>query len=61
MGVAEAGSQGVGKREENRDAEVDGQVAMKAGKLRRLAKAGAQVVEARRMASVRAKVERPFL
>ena len=53
----DAGYQGVGKREENRDADVDWQVAMKLGKRRRLDKAGAE----RRKASVRAKVEHPFL
>ena len=57
----DAGYQGVGKREENRDAEVDWQVAMKAGKRRRLNKAGAQEAAERRKASVRAKVEHPFL
>ena len=45
----DAGYQGVGKREENRDSEVDWQVAMKAGKRRRLNKAGAQEAAERRI------------
>ena len=57
----DAGYQGVGKREENRDAAVDWQVAMKAGKRRLLDKAGAQEAAEKRKASVRAKVEYPFL
>ena len=57
----DAGYPGAGKREENRDAEADGQVTMKAGKLRRLDKAGAQEAAARRKATVRAKVEHPLL
>ena len=36
----DAGYQGVGKREENRDAQVDWQVAMKPGKRRKLEKTG---------------------
>ena len=56
----DAGCQGVGRREENRDTEVDWQVAMKAGKRRRLDKAGAQEAAERCKASVRAKVEHPF-
>ena len=56
----DAGYQGVGKREENRDTEVDWQVAMKPGKRRRLDKAGAQEAAERCKASVRAKVEHPF-
>ena len=43
----DAGCQGVGKREENRDAEVDWQVATKPGKRRWLDKAGAQEAEER--------------
>ena len=57
----DAGYQGVGKREENRGAQVDWQVAMKAGKRRLLDKAGAQEAAERHKASVRAKVEHPFL
>ena len=54
----DAGYQGVGKREENRDTEVDRQVAMKPGKRKLLDNAGAAE---RRKASVRAKVAHPFL
>ena len=57
----DAGYQGVGKREENRDAEGDWEVAMKAGKRRRLDKCGSEEAAERRKASVRAKVEHPFL
>ena len=56
----DAGCQGVGRREENRDTEVDWRVAMKPGKRRRLDKAGAQEAAERCKASVRAKVEHPF-
>ena len=57
----DAGYQGVGKREESRDTDVDWRVAMKPGKRRGLDKAGAQEAAERRKASVRAKVEHPFL
>ena len=57
----DAGCPGARKCEENRDAEVNGQVTMKAGKLRRLDKAGAREAAARRKATVRAKVEHPLL
>ena len=57
----DAGYQGAGKREENREAAVDWQVAMRAGKRRLLDKAGAQEAAERRKASMRAKVEHPFL
>ena len=57
----DAGYQGVGKREENRGKHVDWRVAMKLGKRRRLDKAGPQEAAERRKASVRAKVEHPFL
>ena len=57
----DAGYQGVGKRAENRDTDVDWQVAMKAGQRRGLDKAGAEEAEEKRKASVRAKVEHPFL
>ena len=40
VGHGDAGYQGVGKREENRDAEVDWRVAMNPGRRRRLDKAG---------------------
>ena len=57
----DAGYQGVGKREENRDAAVDWEVAMKAGKRQQLDKSGAEEAAEKRKASVRAKVEHPFL
>ena len=57
----DAGYQGVGKREENRDAALDWEVAMKAGKRRQLDKSGPQEAAEKRKASVRAKVEHPFL
>ena len=57
----DTGYQGVGKREENRDAEADWQVAMKPGQRRRLDKKGPEEEAERRKASVRAKVEHPFL
>ena len=57
----DAGYQGVGKREENRDTVVDWEVAMKAGKRRQLDKSGPQEAAEKRKASVRAKVEHPFL
>ena len=55
------GYQGVGKREENRDVEVDWRVAMKPGKRRQLDKSGSAEAAEKRKASVRAKVEHPFL
>ena len=57
----DAGYQGVGKREENRDAALHWEVAMKAGKRRQLDKSGPQEAAEKRKASVRAKVEHPFL
>ena len=57
----DAGCQGVGKRPENRDAEVDWRTAMKPGKRRRLDKSGPEEAAEKRKASVRAKVEHPFL
>ena len=57
----DAGYQGVGKRAENREAAVDWQVAMKPGKRRQWDKAGPEEAAERRKASVRAKVEHPFL
>ena len=57
----DAGYQGVGKREENRDASVDWQVAMKPGQRRKLEKTGPEEAAEKRKASVRAKVEHPFL
>ena len=57
----DAGYQGVGKRPENRRAPLDWQVAMKPGKRRRLDKDGAEEAAEKRKASIRAKVEHPFL
>ena len=57
----DAGYRGAGKHEENREAAVDWQVAMRPGRRRLLDKAGAQEAVERRKASVRAKGERPFL
>ena len=57
----DAGYQGVGKRAENRDVEVDWRVAMKPGKRRQLDKSGSAEAAEKRKASVRAKVEHPFL
>ena len=54
-------TRGAGKRAENRDAQVDWQVAMKPGKRRLLDKAGAREAAERGKASVRAKVEHLFL
>ncbi len=57
----DAGYQGVDKRAENRDTDVDWEVAMKPGKRRGLDKAGLEAAAERRKASVRARVEHPFL
>ena len=57
----DAGYQGVEKRPENRDREVDWHVAMKPGKRRRLDKAGTEEATEKRKAWLRAKVEHPFL
>ena len=57
----DAGYEGVGKRPENRAAAVDWRTAMKPGKRRRLDKSGPEEAEEKRKASVRAKVEHPFL
>ena len=57
----DAGYQGVGKRAENRDADVDWRTAMKPGKRRLLDKDGAGEAAEKRKAAVRAKVEHPFL
>ena len=61
MRGGDAGYVGVGKRPENRDGGVDWQVAMKPGKRRRLDPDGAEEAVEKRKASVRAKVEHPFL
>ena len=57
----DAGYQGVGKRPENLDTEVDWHVAMKPGRRRTLDKDGTEEAAEKRKASVRAKVEHPFL
>ena len=57
----DAGYQGVGKRDENKDAEVDWRTAMKPGRRRQLDKSGPEEAAEKRKASVRAKVEHPFL
>ena len=57
----DAGCQGVGKRPENRDRDVDWRTAMKPGKRRLLDKSGPEEAVEKRKASVRAKVEHPFL
>ena len=57
----DAGYQGVHKRPENRDLEVEWQVAMRPGKRRKLEPGSDEAVMEKRKASVRAKVEHPFL
>ena len=55
----DSGYRGVGKRPENRDADVEWHVAMRPGERRRLDPDGATAEK--RKASTRAKVEHPFL
>ena len=57
----DAGYQGVDKRPENMGCDVAWQVAMKPGKRRLLDRDGAEAAAEQRKASVRAKVEHPFL
>ena len=57
----DAGYQGVDKRPENRDLEVEWQVAMRPGQRRKLEVGSDEAVREKRKASVRAKVEHPFL
>ena len=57
----DAGYQGVGKREENKGLAVDWQVAMKPGQRRKLAPDSSEAVVEKVKASIRAKVEHPFL
>ena len=57
----DAGYQGVDKRPENRGLEVEWQVAMRPGKRRKLEPGSDAAVAEKRKASVRAKVEHPFL
>ena len=57
----DAGYQGAEKREENRDLEVEWRVAMRPGRRRQLEPGSEEAVEEKRKASIRAKVEHPFL
>ena len=57
----DAGYQGVHKRAENLGLEVDWQVAMRPGKRRKLEPGSEDAVAEKEKASVRAKVEHPFL
>ena len=57
----DAGYQGVHKRPENRGLDVEWQVAMRPGKRRKLEPGSDEAVAEKRKASVRAKVEHPFL
>ena len=57
----DAGYQGVHKRPENRDLEVEWQVAMRPGQRRKLEAGSDEAAREKRKASVRAKVEHPFL
>ena len=57
----DAGYQGVHKREENRGREVDWQVAMRPGHRRKLEPGSEEALAERVKASMRAKVEHPFL
>ena len=57
----DAGYQGVAKREENEGLEVEWRVAMRPGRRRQLEPGSEAAVKERRKASIRAKVEHPFL
>ena len=57
----DVGYQGVDKREENQVLEVEWQVAMRPGTRRKLEPGSPEAVAEKRKASVRAKVEHPFL
>ena len=57
----DAGYQGVAKREENMGLDVEWRVAMRPGRRRQLEPGSEAAVEERRKASIRAKVEHPFL
>ena len=57
----DAGYQGVAKRDENEGLEVEWRVAMRPGRRRQLERGSEEAVEERRKASIRAKVEHPFL
>ena len=56
-----AGYQGVDKRPENRDLAVEWQVAMRPGRRRKLEPGSEEALEEKQKASIRAKVEHPFL
>ena len=55
------GSQGVGRREENKDRDVAWKTATRPGKRRQPDKDGPEEAAEKRESSVRAKVEHPFL
>jgi IS5 family transposase len=55
------GSKGVAKRDENRGLDVEWRVAMRPSRRRQLEPGSEAAVEERRKASIRAKVEHPFL
>ena len=57
----DAGYQGVAKRDENRGLDVEWRVAMRPGRRRQLEPGSEEAIEERRKASIRAKVEHPFL
>ena len=57
----DAGYQGVSKRDENKGLEVEWRVAMRPSQRRQLEPGSEAAVEERRKASIRAKVEHPFL
>ena len=57
----DAGYQGVDKRVENRESEVEWHVAMRPGQRRKLEPGSSEALAEKRKASVRAKVEHPFL
>ena len=57
----DAGYQGVHERPENGDLEVEWQVAMRPGRRRKLEPGSAEAAMEEGKASVRAKVEHPFL
>ena len=57
----DAGYQRVAKRRENRELEVEWQVAMRPGQRWRLEEGSEEALAEKRKASIRAKVEHPFL
>ena len=57
----DSGYQGVGRRQENCGRQVKWEVAMRPSKRRRLAQGSDEALKEKRKASVRAKVEHPFL